>query len=330
VAVDRFVLQNAGGASVSLITLGATVTELRIPDRDGRLDDIVLGFDQLQAYQTRSPYFGCTVGRVAFRIPGGRFDLEGQSYQLQLNQGQHHIHGGSKGFSWVVWQAEPRASAEGPSVRFRYLSPDGDQGYPGNLDVEVVYTLSHRNELKIDYTATTDRPTPVNLTHHGYFNLAGAGSGDVRNHVVWIDADRYSTTDAGMTPTGELAPVADTLLDFTRPVRLADRFVETGGFDLAYLHNHPHGDLALVARVEEPTSGRVMEVLSTAPAVIFYTGNYLPDRLEGKHGACYGKHGGLCLETGHLPDSVHHSNFPPIILRPGQIYRQTCIYRFSI
>lgn len=328
-AVDRYTLRNPHGLSVALITLGATVTELHVPDRHGKLDDVVLGFDGLSQYQTQSPYFGCTVGRVAFRIPGGRFELDGQTYQLERNQGEHHLHGGSKGFSWVVWEASPWESPDGPAVRFRYRSPDGDQGYPGNLDATVVYTLTTGNELKIDYTAVTDRPTPVNLTHHGYFQLAGAGAGDVLDHVVQLDADRYTPTDASMTPTGELAPVAGTPFDLTSPVRLGDRQAETGGIDLAYLHNDTGGSLERVARVEEPTSGRDMEVWSTAPAVIFYTGKWLPERLEGKGGQVYGKFAGLCVEPGHLPASVHHPQFPSTILRPGATYRQTIVYRFS-
>lgn len=327
--MDRYTLRNNGGASVCLITLGATVTELRVPNRHGTPHDVVLGFDRLEDYETQSPYFGCIVGRVAFRIPGGQFDLDGCTYQLQQNQGPHHLHGGPNGFSWLVWQAEPLPDPEQPAVRFTLHSPDGDQGYPGNLDVTVLYTLTQENELRIDYTATTDQPTPVNLTHHGYFNLAGPAAGDVLDHVVWIDADQYSPTDESMTPTGQIAPVADTPFDLTRPVRIRDRMPQTGGFDLAYLHNHPGGALALVARVQEPGSGRTMEVLSTAPAVILYSGKWLPDRLEGKAGRIYSKFAGLCLETGHLPGSVHHPNFPSVILRPGQQYRQTCIYRFS-
>lgn len=329
VAVDRYVLRNINGLSAALITFGATVTELHVPDREGKLDDIVLGFDHLSQYETKSPYFGSTVGRVAFRIPGGKFELDGQTYQLERNRGEHHLHGGTKGFSWVVWEAAPWDSPDGPAVRFTYHSPDGDQGYPGNLDATVVYTLTSDNELRIDYTAVTDRPTPVNLTHHGYFQLAGAGSGDVLDHVVRLNADRYTPTDATMTPTGEIAPVAGTAFDLTQPVRLRDRQAETGGFDLAYLHDEVGGSLEMVARVEEPTSGRVMDVLSTAPAVIFYTGKWMPERLEGKGGRVYKKFGGLCVETGHLPGSVHYPRFPSTILRPGEVYRQTCVYRFS-
>ncbi|NUQ61740.1 MAG: galactose mutarotase [Pirellulales bacterium] len=328
-AVVRYTLRNANGLSASLINFGAAVTELNVPDRQGKLDDIVLGFDNLGQYETQSPYFGCVVGRVAFRIPGGRFELDGRTYQLELNRGEHHLHGGTKGFSWVVWRAEPLEAKEGPAVRFSYHSPDGDQGYPGNLDAAVVYSLTDRNELKIDYTATADRPTPVNLTHHGYFNLAGAGSGDVLDHVVWINADHYTPTDAAMTPTGEIAPVAGTVFDLRKPLRIGDRHAETGGFDLAYLQNHAGGSLELVARVEEPSGERVMEVLSTAPAVIFYTGKWLPERIDGKRGQVYKRFGGLCVETGHLPGSVHHKAFPSTILRPGQTYRQTCVYRFS-
>lgn len=326
--VDRYWLRNSRGSRVALLAQGATVSELWLPDRHGRLEDVVLGLDRAEDYPSRSPYFGATIGRVAFRIPGARFELDGRSYSLAQTPDGRHLHGGPGGLSWVIWQAEPLESAEGPALRCSYRSPDGDQGYPGNLEVAVVYTLTEDNELKLDYTATTDRPTPVNLTHHSYFHLAGAGSGDVLDHIVWIDADRYSETDASLTPNGQLLPVAGTPWDLRRPVRLRERQAQTGGFDLAYLHNHPDQGLVRVARVQEPSSGRAMEVYSTAPAVIFYSGKWLPEHLEGKQGKLYGPQAGFCLETGHLPASVHHPDFPSTILRPGETYRQTCVYRF--
>ena len=326
--VDRYVLRNSRNCRVALLTLGATVSELWMPDRHGLLDDLVLGFDRLSDYESQSPYFGATVGRVAFRIPGGSFELDGRRYLLALNAQGQHIHGGPRGFSWVVWQAEPVAREEGPALRFTYRSPDGDQGYPGNLDVAVVYTLTEHDELKIEYTATTDQPTPVNLTHHSYFNLAGAGSGDVQAHRISIDADRYSETDASMTPTGRILPVDGTPWDPRGKVRIGDR--GASGFDLAYLHNRPDCGLVKVAQVESSTSGRVLEVLTDTPAVVFYTGNALPERLVGKGGQVYGPQAGFCLETGHLPASVLHPNFPSVILRPGEAYRHTCVYRFSV
>jgi aldose 1-epimerase len=331
--VDRYTLRNASGMTLRLITYGAAVTELHVPDRNGRLADVVLGFDRLEQYETESPYFGCIVGRVAFRITRGRFELDGNAYQLTLNTGPHHLHGGVKGLSWVVWEAEPIETGEGPAVKLTHRSPDGDQGYPGNLDAAVVYALNDRNEMRIDYTATTDRPTPVNLTHHGYFNLAGAGSGDVFDHRLWLRADRYSVTDEAIIPTGELAPVEGTRFDFTGPTALGARLDHAGdqvvGYDLAYLLDRQDTSLAHVATVHEPSTGRVMEVDTTAPAMIFYTGEYLDGTLKGKSGAIYPRHAGFCLEPGHLPDSVHHPGFPSVILRPGETYRQTSVYRFS-
>jgi aldose 1-epimerase len=333
VAVDRYTLRNSGGLTVRLITYGATVTELWTPDRQGAAADVVLGFDRLSQYETQSPYFGCTVGRVAFRIARGEFVLDGRSYQLTLNDGLHHLHGGLKGFSHVVWQAEPLPSRVAPAVRFTYRSPDGDQGYPGTLDVAVVYTLSEDDELRIDYTATTDRPTPVNLTHHSYFNLAGAGSGDVLGHALQIDADRWIPAEQPDLPSGEIASVTGTPFDFTRPTAIGARLHQIGGqaqgYDLAYLHNHPEGSLARVASVHEPLSGRSMAVSTDEPALVLYTGNYLDGSLVGKGGAAYARHAGVCLETGRPPDAVHHPHFPATILRPGQVYRHTCVYRFS-
>ncbi len=333
VPVDRYTLRNARGAMVRLITYGATVTELWTPDRQGKLADVVLGFDDLAPYETQSPYFGCMVGRVAFRIAHSEFTLDGQQYQLTRNDGPHHLHGGVRGFSRVVWQAEPTSSNLGPAVKFTYSSPDGDQGYPGTLAVAVVYTLTEQGELKIDCTATTDRPTPVNLTHHSYFNLAGAGSGDVLGHMLQLDADRWITGEEPTIPTGEIAPVQNTPYDFIRPTPIGDRIDQAGGaikgYDLCYLHNHPNGALARVATVRESLSGRTMEVSTTEPAIVLYTGNYLDGTLRGKNGAVYQKHAGLCLETGRPPDAVHQPAFPSTILRPEQTYRHTCVYRFS-
>ena len=334
VEVERYSLAGENGMRFRLITFGATVTELYLPDRDGKLDDVVLGFDRLAPYETQSPYFGCIAGRVAFRISRGEFVLDGRSYRLSLNDGPHHLHGGVKGLSHVVWEAEPLQTAEGPAVKLTYRSPDGDQGYPGNLDVTVVYTLAHGRELMIDYTATTDRPTPVNLTNHSYFTLAGAASGDVLGHVVEIDADRYSVTDQATIATGELAPVEGTPFDFTTPMAIGARIQQTGGavsgYDLSYLLNRPGNCLARAARVYEPDSGRSMEVHTTEPALVFYTGNYLDGTLRGKGGTRYQKHAGFCMETGHLPDAVHHPHFPSVILRPGATYRHTCVYRFTV
>jgi len=325
--VDRYTLTNTSGLTLRVMTYGATVTELRAPDRNGRLDDVVLGFDRLEQYETESPYFGCVIGRVAFRIVNGRFDLDGQSYRLALNNGAHHLHGGTGGLSWRVWDAEPVAIDGAPGVRLTCSSPDGDQGYPGNLLVEVIYSLNDDGEMRIDYAATADRPTPVNLTHHGYFNLAGAASGDVLDHVLWLDADRYSVTDASLAPTGELVRY-----DFTTPTAIGERLERvdgtTRGYDLAYLLRRPAGRYAHVATARDPRSGRILEIDTTAPAMIFYTGDYLDGTLAGKAGTVYPRHAGFCLEPGHLPDSVHHPGFPSVIIRPGQTYRQSSTYRF--
>jgi aldose 1-epimerase len=328
VDVQRYTLRNASGMSVRIITYGATVTEVLVPDRLGRLDDVVLGFDHLRQYESNTPYVGCTVGRVAFRITDARFELGGQTYHLTRNAGRHHLHGGVQGLSKVVWQAEPLPDSPSPAVRFSHRSPDGDQGYPGNLDVAAVFTLTDDNELRIDYTATTDQTTPVNLTHHGYFNLAGAGSGDILGHVLQLDADRYSLTDADLIPTGELAPVRGTPLDFTQPMSLGARSAAAGGYDLAYLRSAPGPALVRVATLFEPVSGRRLEVATTSPAIILYTGNYLDGSLTGKGGIALRQHAGVCLETGHLPDAVRHASFPPILLQPGSVYRETCVYRF--
>ncbi|MFH1922705.1 MAG: aldose epimerase family protein [Planctomycetota bacterium] len=333
IPVDRYTLKNANGTTVRLITFGATVTEMHVPDRNGRLDDVVLGFDRLEQYETESPYFGSTIGRVAFRITEGKFQLDGRPYQVSLNLGPHQLHGGVKGLSWVVWDAEPIDGAEGPAVKFTYRSPDGDQGFPGNLEVAVVFTLNDLNEMTIDYTATTDKPTPVNLTHHGYFNLAGAASGDVLGHVLELDADRYSETDEAIIPTGQLPPVEGTPFDFRKPTSLGARIDqvpgEARGYDLAYLLTRPGGSLAHVATMADPATGRVLQIDTTAPAMILYTGDYLDGTLRGKGGAVYHPRAAFCLEPGHLPDSVRHANFPSVILRPGETYRQTSVYRFS-
>jgi len=328
--VDRYTLRNAQGMVVKIITYGATVTEMHVPDRSGKCEDVVLGFDTLEGYLGKNPYFGCLVGRVAFRIAGASFELDGRTIQLEANNGPHHLHGGQKSFSRVVWQAEPVPGPE-PAGRVSYTSPDGDQGYPGAVRVTALHTLTARNELRIDLAATTDRPTPINLTHHGYFNLSGAGRGDVLAHEVQIDADRYSVMGSGGVPKGELAAVEGTRLDFRRPTAINARPAEAGqqGYDLGYLRNGPAGWLTTVARVRDPRTGRVLEVATTEPAIIFYSGNAL-DGIPGKGGAVYDRHAGFCLEPGRLPDSVNHPNFPTTILRPGGTYCHTLVYRFSV
>ncbi|MBM4088744.1 MAG: galactose mutarotase [Planctomycetes bacterium] len=327
VPVERYTLHNARGMTVRIITYGATVTELLAADRHGQLADVVLGFDNLHQYETVNPYFGSTIGRVAFRTTNAEFTLDGRTYRLTRNAGPHHLHGGTRGLSHVVWQAEPLFNTDSPAVRFRCHSPDGDQGYPGNLDASVVFTLSDTCALHIDYLATTDQATPVNLTHHSYFNLAGAAAGDVLGHLLQLAADRHTPTDAALIPTGEIATVRNTPFDFQEKTEIGARIEAAGGYDLSYLRS---ADSDLVATLEDPVSGRRMEVTSTSPAIVLYTGNYLDGTLHGKESAVYRKHAAVCLETGHLPDSVHQPAFPSIIVRPGDTYRERCTYRFSV
>jgi aldose 1-epimerase len=332
-AVDRYTLRNASGAMARIMTQGATVTELWMPDNAGRMADVVLGFDDLASYQRQRAYFGCIVGRVAFRIANGRFLLDGQPHQLTLNDGAHHLHGGTKGFSHAVWRAEPLSTDAGPALRLTHRSPDGDQGYPGTLDVMVVYTLTEQNALRIDCTATTDKPTPINLTHHSYFNLAGADRGDILDNVLQLDADRWIPAEEPDLPSGAVASVDDTPYDFRNPTRIGARIAQTDanakGYDLCYLHNHAEDSLPHVATLSDPKTGRCMEVLTSEPAVVLYTANYLDGTLRGKGGVLYAQYAGVCLETGRPPDAVHHPHFPSTILRPGQTYRHLCVYRFS-
>lgn len=333
--VTRHTLTNARGASVSIITYGGTVTSLRVPDRDGRLADVVLGFKTLADYEKKSPYFGCLVGRFGNRIAKGKFTLDGHTYRLATNNNGQSLHGGLKGFDKVVWNAVPVMTKQGPSLRLTYLSKDGEEGYPGNLSVTATYTLTNNNELKLVYRARTDRTTVVNLTHHSYFNLAGQGRGDILGHVVTILAGRYTPVDTFLIPTGKLASVRGTPFDFRLPTAIgariygADPQLRNGrGYDHNWVADKPPGRLGRIARVEEPRSGRVMEVITTEPGVQFYTGNFL-DGIPGKGGAVYGCRDGFCFEPQHFPDSPNRRNFPTTVLRPGETYRNTIIYRFS-
>jgi aldose 1-epimerase len=335
VAVDQYILTNPAGMTAKVITYGAILTELDTPDRDGKMADVVLGFDNLKDYLERNPHFGSTVGRVANRIAKGKFTLDGKEYTLAVNNGPNSLHGGRKGFDKQLWKAEPKSASNGAAVEFSYVSKDGEEGYPGNLSVRVVYTLTNDNALRIDYTATTDKATPVNLTNHSYFNLAGAKSGDILDHELMIAADKYTPADDTLIPTGEIKPVKDTPLDFTQPRRIGERIAQLksypgGGYDHNFvLSSGGKGEPALAARVSEPKTGRIMEMLTTEPAVQFYTGNYLNGTLTGRGGVLYKKHAGFCLEAQHFPDAVHHDNFPSIILKPGETYKQTTIYKFS-
>jgi len=326
--VTLFSLNNRNGMTASVINYGATLVSLEAPDRHGRLGDITLGFDTLDGYvQRNSPYFGCIVGRCANRIAHGRFHLDGREYRLATNNGAHHLHGGRKGFDKAYWQAET-ADGKNPSVKFTRLSPDGEEGYPGNLAVAVAYTLTDDNELIIDYTATTDKPTPVNLTNHSYFNLAG--SGDILGHELMIPSTQFVPVNDTLIPTGEIKPVAGTPMDFTRPTPIGRRIdqvkADPRGYDHTFVLDGTGNELKLAARVRDPQSGRVLEVHTTEPGVQFYTGNFLNGAIAGKHGYAYPQHGGFCLETQHFPDSVNQPAFPSIILRPGQTYKQKTMF----
>ncbi len=327
--VELYTLSNSKGVTVKLMTYGATVTQIIVPDRNDKPGDVVLGFDNLKQYLSTQPYFGAIVGRVGNRIAKGRFKLNGVEYKLALNDGPNHLHGGLKGFDKVVWKAKPAASSKGPSVEFTYLSPDGEEGYPGNLSCKVVYTLTDSNELIIDYTATTDKATPVNLTNHAYFNLAGAGSGDILGHELMLAARRYTPVDSTLIPTGEIASVTNTPMDFTKPEKIGSRIAQVkGGYDHNYvLDSGGSRTPALAARVSESKTGRILEVYTTEPGIQFYTGNFLDGTISGI-GGVYKQHYGFCLETQHFPDSVNHPNFPSVILTPGKTYRTTTIYKF--
>ena len=325
--VDLYTLTNAHGLVANVTNYGTIITELHVPDRHGQAGDVVLGFDNLDQYLKGHPCFGCTVGRVANRIAKGRFTLDGKTYTLAINNGPNHLHGGLKGFDKARWQAEPQAGA---AVKFTRTSIDGEEGYPGALAVAVTMTLTEGNELRLDYTATTDRPTPVNLTNHSYFNLAGEG--DVLAHELMIAADHYTPADSALIPTGEIKPVKGTPLDFTKPQPIGSRFAQLHADPVGYDHNFVLNSggkrLALAARVYEPKSGRVMEVHTTEPGVQLYTANFLNGSLTGKRGVVYRRHAGFCLETQHFPDSVNQPKFPSVILRPDQVYRQTTTHKF--
>lgn len=333
-AVDLYTLTNAHGVVARVITYGGILTEWHVPGRDGKMADVVLGCPDLKTYEAGHPFFGAIAGRVANRIANARFTLDGHDYRLAANSGAHALHGGRKGFDKYVWHAEPAPAEDGAAVRLTRTSPDGEEGYPGNLKVAVRYTLTDRDELRIDYEATTDRPTPVNLTNHTYFNLAGHASGTVLDQVMTIAADRYTPADETLVPTGRIEPVKGTPFDFTRPTVIGSRFGELKGkpvgYDTNYVLNAAGKLLEVAARAQDPHSGRVLEMHTTEPGVQFYTGNFLDGKQPGKGGVRYGQYAGFCLEAQHFPDAVHHPNFPPIVLRPGETYKQTTIYRFSV
>lgn len=329
--VDLYALANAKGMKAGIINYGAILVSLEVPDRDGNLADVTLGYDSLDDYLKRGGLFGAVVGRYANRIGGAKFTLNGIEYKLLANNKPNHIHGGKKGFDKVVWRLEDiRAEGNEAVVKLSYVSEDGEEGYPGNLACSVTYTLTNDNELKISYEAETDKTTVVNLTNHSYFNLAGHGTGDVLGHVLMLNADKYTVFDDALIPTGEIRSVKNTPLDFTSPTAIGSRIGEVGaGYDQNYVLNGGGGSLALCASVYEPTGGRVMEVHTTEPGVQLYTGNWLSSSVTGKDAKVYNKHGGFCLETQHFPDSPNKPNFPSVVLSPGQKFATVTVFKFS-
>ena len=336
-AVQLYTLRNAKGMQVEITNYGGRVVSLLAPDRSGRFADVVLGVDSPEGYLGDNPYFGALIGRYGNRIAKGRFRLNGVEYKLAVNNGANALHGGVKGFDRVVWQPREAQSPDGPSLELKYTSKDGEEGYPGNLTVTVSYTLTADNGLRIDYHATTDKDTVVNLTNHSYFNLAGQGEGTILDHVVQIYADRFTPVDAGLIPTGELKSVEGTPFDFRQPATIGSRIgnkdqqLEYGlGYDHNWVLNHKTGSFDVVARVGEPVSGRVMEVLTTEPGLQFYTGNFLDGTIRGKGGKVYPKRAAFCMETQHFPDSPNQPKFPPVVLKPGETLQSSTEYRFSV
>lgn len=334
--VDLYTLVNANGVVARITTFGGIVTELHVPDRNGEFADVVLGFDSLEGYQDEHPYFGALIGRYGNRIAMGRFTLDSKTYTLAQNNDDNHLHGGLLGFDKKVWDAETKERADAVGLQLTYISPDGEEGYPGTLHSKVTYWLTDDNALVIQYLAETDAATPINLTNHSYFNLKGQGNGDILDHEVMINADHYTPVDATLIPTGELAPVAGTPFDFREPTSIGARInadhaqIEYGlGYDHNYVLNNNTGKLELAARVTEATTGRIMEVYTTEPGMQFYTGNFLDGTLTGKDGKVYEYRYGFCMETQHFPDSPNQPNFPSTILRPWELYTQTTIYKFS-
>nr|WP_222841420.1 aldose epimerase family protein [Hymenobacter sp. BT188] len=334
--VQLYTLTNSHGLQAKITNYGGTLTSLLVPDKSGKLGDIVLGFDNVSGYQSpeyvkSGPYFGALIGRYGNRIKGGKFTLDGKEYKLATNNGANHLHGGVKGFDKVVWQAQPGSSADGQNLTLTYTSKDGEEGYPGNLNVQVVYTLTNDDALRIDYTATTDKATPVNLTNHSYFNLNHGTAKDILSHQVTLNADRYTVVDAGLIPTGELRPVTGTPFDFTTPHAIGERIGQVeGGYDHNWVLKGTGSGMHQAALVYEPTSGRTMTITTDQPGVQFYTGNFLDGTLTGKGGTKYVKNAGFCLETQHFPDSPNQPKFPNTILKPGETLRSSTVHQFGV
>jgi aldose 1-epimerase len=334
--VDLYTLTNANGMKAEIITYGGAVVSLTAPDRNGKYADVVLGMDSLDGYRSQTAFFGALIGRYGNRIGHARFSLDGKQYRLPKNDGDNTLHGGPQGFDKRVWKAGPATRPDGEALELTYVSKDGEEGFPGTLTAKVVYTLTAKNELKIDYTATSDKDTVINLTNHSYFNLAGQGEGDVLRHEVTINADSFTPVDAGLIPTGELKPVKGTPFDFTRATAIGTRIGQNDqqlkfgrGYDHNWVLNKGNGGLTKAAEVYEPTTGRVMEVWTTEPGLQFYTGNFLDGTVRGKGGKAYPHRGAFCMETQHFPDSPNKPSFPSTELKPGSTYGSETVYRFS-
>jgi aldose 1-epimerase len=341
--VDLYVLTNKSGAEVSVTNYGGAVVSIKVPDRNGKLADVVLGYDNVDGYVSDKTYFGAIVGRYGNRIGRAQFVLDGKTYTLAKNNGDNSLHGGIKGFNKALWTAKTLSTKDGQSLELSYLSKDGEEGFPGNLKVTVIYTLTDANALKIQYAATTDKKTVVNLTNHAYFNLAGQGSGDILGHLLTIRAGKFTPVDSGLIPTGEFREVAGTPFDFRKPTAIGARINQDdeqlklgGGYDHNFVLDRGVGGSAssadgetLAARAVEPASGRAMEVWTTEPGVQFYTGNFLDGKTVGKGGSTYPKRSAFCLETQHFPDSPNQPKFPSVVLIPGETYRTVTTYKFS-
>ncbi len=334
--VLQYTLTNRTGVSMQVINYGAIITSLRVPDRTGKIEDVVLGYDSLQGYVDGTTYFGAIVGRYGNRIGKGKFQLDGKQYQVTINDGENHLHGGKVGFNKVLWQAKVVSSSAEPALELQYISKDGEEGYPGNVTLKVTYTLTDKNELRISYEGTTDQPTILNPTQHSYFNLSGSFANTILDHVMTIEADRFTPVDKGLIPTGQLAEVANTPLDFRMPTAIGTRIndpFEQLTFGKGYDHNwvlrEGGGQVRKAVELYEPKSGRLMTVYTDQPGMQFYTGNFLDGTAHGKNGVAYQRRTGLCLEAQAFPDTPNKPQFPSVTLKPGQVYRQTTIYQFS-
>ncbi|HTJ52737.1 MAG TPA: aldose epimerase family protein [Cyclobacteriaceae bacterium] len=335
--ITLYTVTNKNGVEMKVMNYGAIITSLKTPDKNGVLEDIVLGYDSLAGYLKESPFFGAVVGRYGNRIAKGKFTLEGKEYTLAINNGVNALHGGVKGFDKVFWTIEEATSAEGPSLKLSYFSKDMEEGYPGNLKAEVIYTLTDNNELRLDYTATTDKTTVINLTQHSYFNLTGNAKRDILEHEIMINSDEIVPVDKTLIPTGKLRKVANTPFDFTTAQVIGkgindkdEQIVLGGGYDHCFVLRDASDSLKLAAVLTEPTSGRKVEVYTTEPGIQFYSGNFLTGSITGKGNVVYARRFGLCLETEHFPDSPNQKQFPSAVLKPGETYKTSTVYKFSV